>query len=153
MNLNGKTVNNQIKGRSIRLHRNGMEIEKGFHIRVDRVTDSSSVRLANITAHLQTLQILCQLLKFPLILQHDHKRSVFVGNLAFGEMLMPKHRWRYNVMCIILIICVFVDIKELAFRSHFEECGKVEAVRLVRDPKSGLGKGFGYVLFEVHWSS
>uniref|UniRef100_A0A3B5LV43 RRM domain-containing protein n=1 Tax=Xiphophorus couchianus TaxID=32473 RepID=A0A3B5LV43_9TELE len=78
------------------LERNGMEIEKGFHIRVDRVTDKSS---------------------------HDHKRSVFVGNLAFGKM-------------------------ELAFRQHFEECGKVEAVRLVRDPNSGLGKGFGYVLFE-----
>ncbi|XP_047207650.1 RNA-binding protein 34 isoform X2 [Girardinichthys multiradiatus] len=78
------------------LERNGMEIEKGFHIRVDRVANYSS---------------------------HDHKRSVFVGNLAF-------------------------DIKEFAFRRHFEECGKVEAVRLVRDPKSGLGKGFGYILFE-----
>ncbi|MEQ2249262.1 hypothetical protein ILYODFUR_027555 [Ilyodon furcidens] len=73
-----------------------MEIQKGFHIRVDRVANYSS---------------------------HDHKRSVFVGNLAF-------------------------DIKEFAFRRHFEECGKVEAVRLVRDPKSGLGKGFGYILFE-----
>ncbi|XP_070840547.1 RNA-binding protein 34 [Chaetodon trifascialis] len=78
------------------LERNGMEIEKGFHIRVDRVRDSSS---------------------------HDHKRSVFVGNLSF-------------------------EINELAFRRHFEECGAVEAVRLVRDQNSGLGKGFGYVLFE-----
>ncbi|XP_044045326.1 RNA-binding protein 34 isoform X1 [Siniperca chuatsi] len=77
-------------------HRNGMEIEKDFHIRVDRVTDNSS---------------------------HDHKRSVFVGNLSF-------------------------EINELAFRRHFEECGAVEAVRLVRDQNSGLGKGFGYVLFE-----
>uniref|UniRef100_A0A669C5T2 RNA binding motif protein 34 n=1 Tax=Oreochromis niloticus TaxID=8128 RepID=A0A669C5T2_ORENI len=78
------------------LERNGMEMEKDFHIRVDRVTDSSS---------------------------HDHKRSVFVGNLSF-------------------------DINELTFRRHFEECGTVEAVRLVRDKNSGLGKGFGYVLFE-----
>ncbi|KAM4584632.1 RNA-binding protein 34 [Odontesthes bonariensis] len=78
------------------LERNGIEIEKDFHIRVDRVTDSSS---------------------------HDHKRSVFVGNLSF-------------------------EINELAFRRHFEECGTVEAVRLVRDQNSGLGKGFGYVLFE-----
>uniref|UniRef100_A0A3Q3H1N8 RNA binding motif protein 34 n=1 Tax=Labrus bergylta TaxID=56723 RepID=A0A3Q3H1N8_9LABR len=67
-----------------------------FHIRVDRVTDSSA---------------------------HDHKRSVFVGNLSF-------------------------EINELAVRRHFEECGAVEAVRLVRDQNSGLGKGFGYVLFE-----
>nr|XP_046232496.1 RNA-binding protein 34 [Scatophagus argus] len=78
------------------LERNGTEIEKDFHIRVDRVTGSSS---------------------------HDHKRSAFVGNLSF-------------------------EISELAFRRHFEECGAVEAVRLVRDQNSGLGKGFGYVLFE-----
>ncbi|XP_040891368.1 RNA-binding protein 34 [Toxotes jaculatrix] len=78
------------------LERNGTEIEKDFHIRVDRVTDSSS---------------------------HDHKRSVFVGNLSF-------------------------EISELLFRRHFEECGPVEAVRLIRDQNSGLGKGFGYVLFE-----
>lgn len=94
--INAYVVFKSEEGVAKALERNGMEIEKGFHIRVDRVTDSSS---------------------------HDHKRSVFVGNLAF-------------------------DIKELAFRSHFEECGKVEAVRLVRDPNSGLGKGFGYVLFE-----
>ncbi|XP_053189705.1 RNA-binding protein 34 [Scomber japonicus] len=78
------------------LERNGMEIEKDFYIRVDRVNDGSS---------------------------HDHKRSVFVGNLSF-------------------------EINDLAFRRHFEECGDVEAVRLVRDQNSGLGKGFGYVLFE-----
>ncbi|XP_029282855.1 RNA-binding protein 34 [Cottoperca gobio] len=78
------------------LERNGMEIETGFHIRVDRVTDNSS---------------------------HDNKRSVFVGNLSF-------------------------EINELSFRQHFEDCGTVEAVRLVRDQNSGLGKGFGYVLFE-----
>lgn len=73
-----------------------MEIEKDFHIRVDRVTDGSA---------------------------HDHKRSVFVGNLSF-------------------------EMNELTFRRHFEECGAVEGVRLVRDKNSGLGKGFGYVLFE-----
>ncbi|KAM3622560.1 uncharacterized protein V6R79_000268 [Siganus canaliculatus] len=78
------------------LESNGLEIEKDFHIRVDRATASSS---------------------------HDHKRSVFVGNLSF-------------------------ETKEFAFRRHFEECGAVEAVRLVRDKDSGLGKGFGYVLFE-----
>ncbi|XP_013883904.1 RNA-binding protein 34 [Austrofundulus limnaeus] len=78
------------------LESNGLEVEKDFHIRVDRVTESSS---------------------------HDNKRSVFVGNLPF-------------------------EIKESVFRQHFEECGTVEAVRLVRDKNSGLGKGFGYVLFE-----
>ncbi|KAM6942097.1 RNA-binding protein 34 [Lycodopsis pacificus] len=78
------------------LERNGMEVEKDFHIRVDRVTNGSS---------------------------YENKRSVFVGNLSF-------------------------ELNELAFRRHFEECGTVEAVRLVRDQNSGFGKGFGYILFE-----
>lgn len=54
---------------------------------------------------------------------HAHKRSIFVGNLPY-------------------------DITELPLRQHFTECGEVEAVRLIRDRKSGIGKGFGYVLFE-----
>ncbi|XP_042372052.1 RNA-binding protein 34, partial [Plectropomus leopardus] len=94
--INAYVVFKDEDGVSKALERNGLEIEKDFHIRVDRVTDDSA---------------------------HDHKRSVFVGNLSF-------------------------EMHELAFRRHFEECGKVEAVRLVRDQNSGLGKGFGYVLFE-----
>ncbi|XP_018540336.1 RNA-binding protein 34 [Lates calcarifer] len=94
--VNAYVVFKDEEGVAKALERNGMEIEKDFHIRVDRVTDSSS---------------------------HDHKRSVFVGNLSF-------------------------EINEVMFRRHFEECGAVEAVRLVRDQNSGLGKGFGYVLFE-----
>ncbi|XP_078128006.1 RNA-binding protein 34 [Sander vitreus] len=94
--MNAYVVFKDEDGVSRALERNGMEIEKDFHIRVDRVTDNSA---------------------------HDHKRSVFVGNLSF-------------------------EINELTFRRHFEKCGPVEAVRLVRDQNSGLGKGFGYVLFE-----
>lgn len=30
----------------------------------------------------------------------------------------------------------------------FEPCGKIESVRLIRDSKTGIGKGFGYVNFE-----
>ncbi|NXY44465.1 RBM34 protein, partial [Ceuthmochares aereus] len=54
---------------------------------------------------------------------HDNKRSVFLGNLAY-------------------------DISDDAVREHFSVCGGVVAVRIVRDSKTGLGKGFGYVLFE-----
>lgn len=78
------------------LERNGIQIEKGYYIRVDKVSQKS---------------------------HHDHKKSIFVGNLPF-------------------------DISELPLRQHFEECGTVEGVRLVRDLNSGMGKGFGYVLFE-----
>ncbi|NWI63724.1 RBM34 protein, partial [Todus mexicanus] len=54
---------------------------------------------------------------------HDNKRSVFLGNLSY-------------------------DISNDAVREHFSVCGGVVAVRVVRDRKTGLGKGFGYVLFE-----
>ncbi|KAK2531516.1 Rbm34 [Columba guinea] len=54
---------------------------------------------------------------------HDNKRSVFLGNLSY-------------------------DISNDAVREHFAVCGEVVAVRIVRDRKTGLGKGFGYVLFE-----
>uniref|UniRef100_H3C6B3 RRM domain-containing protein n=1 Tax=Tetraodon nigroviridis TaxID=99883 RepID=H3C6B3_TETNG len=98
--LNAYVVFKEEGGVRRALERNGLEIQKDFHIRVDRVGSHSS---------------------------HDHKRSVFVGNLFFDA---------------------HSDVSELPFRRHFEECGSVEAVRLVRDQNSGLGKGFGYVLFE-----
>ncbi|XP_068607553.1 striatin-like [Brachionichthys hirsutus] len=94
--MNAYVVFKDEGGVATALERNGLEIQEGFYIRLDRVADGSS---------------------------HHHRRSAFVGNLPF-------------------------DISDLAFRRHFEACGPVEAVRLVRDQNSGLGKGFGYVLFE-----
>lgn len=46
-------------------------------------------------------------------------------------------------------LCLPADIGDDAVREHFSVCGGVVAVRIVRDRKTGLGKGFGYVLFEV----
>ncbi|XP_066503859.1 RNA-binding protein 34 isoform X2 [Hoplias malabaricus] len=94
--INAYVVFKEEEGAVNALQRNGMEIEKDHYIRVDRASKN---------------------------LTHEHKRSIFVGNLPY-------------------------DLKELPLRQHFEECGKVEAVRLVRDRNSGVGKGFGYVLFE-----
>ncbi|KAM9324221.1 RNA-binding protein 34 [Gastrophryne carolinensis] len=54
---------------------------------------------------------------------HNNKKSAFVGNLPY-------------------------DIEEESLRNHFSECGTIEAVRIVRDNKTGIGKGFGYVLFK-----
>ncbi|KAJ2343261.1 Nucleolar protein 12, partial [Coemansia sp. RSA 2671] len=53
---------------------------------------------------------------------HDMKRSVFVGNLDFAA-----------------------DEEELW--KHFGTCGTVENVRVIRDPKTSIGKGFAYVQF------
>lgn len=60
--------------------------------------------------------------------RYDHKRTVFVGNLPF-------------------------DAGEEAVRHAFERCGaggalvSVEAVRIVRDRATLMGKGFCFVLF------
>ncbi|NXI70508.1 RBM34 protein, partial [Anseranas semipalmata] len=54
---------------------------------------------------------------------HDNKRSIFLGNLSY-------------------------DISDDAVREHFADCGDVVAVRIVRDRQTGMGKGFGYILFE-----
>ncbi|CAL1536921.1 unnamed protein product [Lymnaea stagnalis] len=55
--------------------------------------------------------------------KHDKKRSVFVGNLPF-------------------------TITEEVIRAHFEDCGDITNVRIVRDRMTSLGKGICYVQFE-----
>ncbi|KAI7794866.1 RNA-binding protein 34 [Triplophysa rosa] len=95
-NINAYVVFREEEAVAGALKWNGWQIQKGFHIRVDRVSQHQA---------------------------HDHKRSIFVGNLPY-------------------------DIMELPLRQYFEECGEVQAVRLVRDKDSGIGKGFGYILFE-----
>ncbi|XP_067680759.1 RNA-binding protein 34-like isoform X2 [Haliotis asinina] len=54
--------------------------------------------------------------------KHNKNNSVYVGNLSY-------------------------DIEENMMWKHFEQCGSIENVRIIRDRQTGLGKGFGYVLF------
>lgn len=54
--------------------------------------------------------------------KNDTKKSVFIGNLPF-------------------------NISEEKVWDFFGTCGQVTNVRLVRDRKTNLGKGFGYVTF------
>ena len=85
----------------------------------------------------------------------DHRRCVFVGNLGFvddetvlntnaeGETTEKKKNK------------IPSDIEEGLWRT-FSTQGKVENVRVVRDPKTRVGKGFAYVQFYVsrqsrHW--
>lgn len=53
----------------------------------------------------------------------SRKKSVFVGNLRF-------------------------DLRDDELVNHFKKVGPVNYVRLVRDRTSGLGKGFGFVVFQ-----
>lgn len=52
----------------------------------------------------------------------DFTRTVFIGNLPFV-------------------------VSEEELRAQFTDCGKIENIRIVRDPKTHLGKGIGYVMF------
>jgi len=54
----------------------------------------------------------------------ETRRAVFVGNLDFA-------------------------LEEETLRSHFDACGAISDVRIVRDANSGVGKGFAYVNFYV----
>uniref|UniRef100_A0A8C9P7P3 RNA binding motif protein 34 n=1 Tax=Spermophilus dauricus TaxID=99837 RepID=A0A8C9P7P3_SPEDA len=49
----------------------------------------------------------------------------------------------------ISVVVEFVlEVEESAVEKHFLDCGSIVAVRIVRDPVTGVGKGFGYVLFK-----
>ncbi|KZC06257.1 PREDICTED: nucleolar protein 12-like [Dufourea novaeangliae] len=56
--------------------------------------------------------------------KRDTKKSVFVGNLSFS-------------------------VDDNTVRKHFKDCGDIESVRIIRDNKTGIGKGFGYVNFKT----
>ena len=55
--------------------------------------------------------------------QHKHSHSIFVGNLPF-------------------------TITSEQLREAFQQNGDIDGVRVVRDQKTGIGKGFGFVLFK-----
>ncbi len=52
----------------------------------------------------------------------DFTKTIFVGNLPF-------------------------KISDEQLRSHFEQCGEIKNVRVIRDKERHEGKGFGYVYF------
>lgn len=75
----------------------------------------------------------------------DHRRCVFVGNLGFvdDESLLDQggetDRKRSKIPS---------DVEEGLWR-QFGKAGVVESVRVVRDEKTRVGKGFAYVQFVV----
>ena len=54
----------------------------------------------------------------------DFTKTIFIGNLPYV-------------------------VSEEDVRKQFEDCGKIENVRLIRDPKTFLGKGIGYIMFST----
>ncbi|KAL7628002.1 Nucleolar protein 12 [Parahypoxylon ruwenzoriense] len=77
----------------------------------------------------------------------DHRRCVFVGNLGFvddetvintnaGGETTTKKRTK-----------VPADVEEGLWQTFGEHAGKIESVRVPRDSKTRVGKGFAYVQF------
>ena len=54
--------------------------------------------------------------------KHDYDSTIFIGNLPWVS-------------------------SEEDLRAHFSDIGEILNVRIIRDPKTHLGKGFGYVQF------
>jgi nucleolar protein 12 len=53
---------------------------------------------------------------------NDYECSIFIGNLPW--------------------VCQEEDL-----RAHFEDCGKILNVRIIRDKETLIGKGFAYIQF------
>lgn len=45
----------------------------------------------------------------------------------------------------------FVGAQDDVLWKAFGECGEIESVRIIRDERSGKGRGFGYVNFKVSY--
>jgi nucleolar protein 12 len=78
----------------------------------------------------------------------DHKRCIFVGNLGFVDdesamIAADGEKRRAKAPS---------DIEEGLWR-EFGKLGRVESVRVVRDPITRVGKGFAYVQFQVNRAS
>ncbi|KAH8737386.1 hypothetical protein BGZ61DRAFT_438227 [Ilyonectria robusta] len=76
----------------------------------------------------------------------DHRRCVFVGNLGFVDDETVLNRNADGETTEKRRNKTPSDIEEGLWRT-FGKQGKVENVRVVRDPKTRVGKGFAYVQF------
>ncbi|KAK7531066.1 hypothetical protein IWX49DRAFT_331129 [Phyllosticta citricarpa] len=77
----------------------------------------------------------------------DHRRCVFVGNLGFVDdesIIQQAEAERFGKAP--GKKKEPGDVEEGLWR-EFGKCGTVESVRVVRDPKTRVGKGFAYVQF------
>lgn len=78
----------------------------------------------------------------------DHRRCVFVGNLGFVDDETVVNTDKEGKTVEKKRNKIPSDIEEGLWRT-FGKKGKVENVRVVRDPKTRIGKGFAYVQFYV----
>lgn len=93
-------------------------------------------------------------------LLYDNKRTVFVGNLPFDvkvRFLILKNSCFFCFLCSfstnITMLCIFNSLQDEEIYKLFSGIKNletsIEAVRVIRDPGSSLGKGIAYVLFKT----
>ncbi|RKF77251.1 Nucleolar protein 12 [Golovinomyces cichoracearum] len=73
----------------------------------------------------------------------DHRRCVFVGNLGFVD---DESSLDETTGMVRKRSKIPADVEEGLWR-QFEKAGTVESVRVIRDEKTRVGKGFAYVQF------
>lgn len=89
-------------------------------------------------------------------LLYDNKRTVFLGNLPFDVkvrffILKIAACFLSSVLCSNVMHLYFPQDEEIyqLFSAIKNLETSVEAVRVIRDPGSSLGKGIAYVLFKT----
>jgi RNA recognition motif-containing protein len=83
----------------------------------------------------------------------DHRRCVFVGNLGFVDDETVVNTNAAGETTTRKRTKIPSDTEEGLWRTFTKNAGKVENVRVVRDPKTRVGKGFAYVQFYVSLAS
>lgn len=76
-----------------------------------------------------------------------HRRCIFVGNLGFVDDETVIQTGADGVNKAKKRLKVPADIEEGLWRTFGQHAGKVESVRVPRDPATRVGKGFAYVQF------
>lgn len=79
----------------------------------------------------------------------DHRRCVFVGNLGFVDDETVINTNSAGETSTRKRTKIPSDTEEGLWQTFGKHAGKVENVRVVRDPKTRVGKGFAYVQFYV----
>ncbi|KAI1470371.1 uncharacterized protein F4812DRAFT_417294 [Daldinia caldariorum] len=77
----------------------------------------------------------------------DNRRCVFVGNLGFVDDETVVNTTADGETTTKKRTKIPADFEEGLWRIFGQHAGKVESVRLPRDPKTRVGKGFAYVQF------
>jgi len=71
-----------------------------------------------------------------------------VKKLRISETTPKKATLKVNFTETVMVSNLPAIVNEKEIRDHFSKVGNIQNVRLMSDPKTFIGKGFGYILFE-----